>query len=131
MTYTVVKHRPGLHQNTVNLRKRPAILSRMSRLRVVRCHSLLGFYNMQLKTPIVLLNLEHLYLELNNLPFDQFKSLMTNISSPLQSLGICTTNDDHYVSADKLDNIDFISYVHFKEFLFTLFSGCREWRRNR
>jgi hypothetical protein len=93
-------------------------------VRVVRCHSLLGFYNMQLKTPIALLNLQHLYFELNNLPFDQFKLLMANISSPLQSLGICTTNDDHYISADNW--ITLISshmctlknyYLHYSNFI--------------
>ncbi|CAF4096843.1 unnamed protein product [Rotaria sp. Silwood2] len=96
----------------------------MSRLRVVRCHSLLGFYNMQLKTPIALLNLQHLYLELNNLPFNQFNSLMTNISSTLQSLGICTTNDDHYINADNWITLisshmctlkDF--YLHYSNFI--------------
>ena len=78
-----------------------AIVSHMPRLRIVRCHSLLVFAEMQSSPSIPLSNLKNLFLHSNNLSFEQFRMLITNSSPPLQSLGVCATNDDDYISSDK------------------------------
>jgi hypothetical protein len=90
----------------IDLEHLNAILSYVPQLHRLTCHSLDGLYGNQSDTfSVVLNNLTHVSLNMINMSFVQFESMIRNLFNYLQVLRISTNNDREYLNANRWEQL--------------------------
>jgi hypothetical protein len=82
-----------------------ALLSYTPHLRRLSCLSLTETANPNLTISMIYPPLTHISLKLWRMSFDAFKILCSNLFSRLEVLSICTRADDHYLIADRWEQL--------------------------